>query len=191
LTTQQYKTWDTTGGLGESSGDPPYRQEKNTGQGGTEPRDSDNSSDDDSDVGHHSPTPMSEAEDMSELNVGDEIISYRPGPGVEATHENQITRKIVAIDPESEYPLILDSSEDFLPIKLSRHHDVLKKDGELRYSRRIEDFELVKQGNPDTARAQTAANTQEAGAVLRSTQNNVVTTGNNLFRQYTPKKKSN
>jgi hypothetical protein len=111
------------------------------------------------------------------------------GPGVEATHENRITRKIVAIDPESEYPfLILDSSEDFLLIKLSRHHDVLKKDGELRYSRRIEDFELVKQGNPDTARAQTAANIQEAGAVLRSAQNDVVTARNNFFRRYTPKK---
>jgi hypothetical protein len=85
--------------------------------------------------------------------------------------------------------LILDSSEDFLPFKLSRHHDVLKKDGELRYSRRIEDFELVKQGNPDTARAQTAANIQEAGAVLRSAQNDVVTAGNNFFRRYTPKKK--
>jgi hypothetical protein len=132
---------------------------------------------------------MSEAEDMCELNVGDEIIFYRPGPGVEATHENRITRKIVAIDPESEYPLILDSSEDFLPIKLSRHHDVLKKDGELRYSIRIEDFELVKQGNPDIARAQTAANVQEAGEVLRSAQNDVVTAGNNFFRRYTPKKK--
>jgi hypothetical protein len=76
-TTQQYKTTDTTGGLGESSGDPPNNQEETTGQGaGTEATDSDISSDDDSDVGHHSPTPMSEAEDMCELNVGDEIIFY-------------------------------------------------------------------------------------------------------------------
>jgi hypothetical protein len=118
---------------------------------------------------------------MCELNVGDEIIIYRPGPGVEATPENRITRKIVVVDPESECPLILDSNENFLPIKLSRHHDVLKKDGELRYGMRTEDFEFVKQGNPDTARAHTAANIQAAGAVLRSAPTNVVKAGNNFF----------
>jgi len=113
--------------------------------------------------------------------VVDEIIFYRPRPGVEATQENQVTRKIVAIDPESECPLTLDSSKDFLPIQLSRHHNVLKKDGELRYSRRIQDFELVKQGDPSIARAQTAANIQAAGAGLRSAQNDVLEAGDNFF----------
>jgi hypothetical protein len=46
---------------------------------------------------------------------------------------------------------------------------------------RTEDFEFVKQGNPDTARAHTAANIQAAGAVLRSAPTNVVKAGNNFF----------
>jgi hypothetical protein len=61
----------------------------------------------------------------------------------------------------------------------------------LRYSRRIEDLELVKQGNPDTARAQTAANNQATASVLRSAQKDVVKAGNNFFRRCTPKKKNN
>jgi hypothetical protein len=58
ISTQQDKTTEATGGFGDSSGAPPnHPEESPTGEGRAEAMDSDSSSEDDSDVGYHSPTP--------------------------------------------------------------------------------------------------------------------------------------